>query len=183
MSIAEREMHLWQLLKTDYKSAFKQLYTAHFKMVEYLVIKNSGSKADAEDIFQDTMIVIFDKSREEGFELSCALPTFVYSVARNLWLKKLRTNTKKVSITDYENYIPVSINDEQMDDTALEEKIRSSINKLGDNCRKILTLFYYQKMNMQQIAAELGYTNADNAKNQKYKCLQQLKTYVTANNA
>ena len=184
MGVPDNDMKLWSLLKADYKTAFSKLYKEHFRMVEYFITKNSGSLADAEDVFQDAMIVIFDKSREAGFELSCALSTFVYSVARNLWLKRLRGSKRQLNIADFEEHLDVAVEeDTQAEDAGQLDKIRAAIEALGENCRKILVLFYYQKMNMQQIAEELGYTNPDNAKNQKYKCLQQLKTRITGANA
>jgi len=184
MSITNNDIQLWSLLKADYKTAFGKLYKEYFRMVEYFITKNSGSQADAEDVFQDAMIVIFDKSREEGFDLSCALSTFVYSVARNLWLKRLRSTKRQINIADCEDYLNVPLEEDTSEEDINQlDKIRAAIETLGENCRRILVLFYYQRMNMQQIAVELGYTSPENAKNQKYKCLQQLKTRVTGANA
>lgn len=183
MAVPDNDIQLWSLLKADYKAAFGKLYREHFRMVEYFITKNSGTIADAEDIFQDAMLVVFDKSRDAGFELSCALSTFVYSVARNLWLKKLRGAQKQVNVADFENHVNIPVEEEVNDNSGQLDKVRAAIETLGENCRKILVLFYYQKMNMQQIAEQLGYTNPDNAKNQKYKCLQQLKTKITGANA
>ena len=62
-----------------------------------------------------------------------------------------------------------------------EEKqitIRDSLRQLGDPCKSILLYFYYEQNTMEQIAERLGYTNADNAKNQKYKCLKRLKAVL-----
>jgi RNA polymerase sigma factor (sigma-70 family) len=170
------DQELLKLLRTDYRVAFKQLYKDYFRMVEYLVTKNSGSVADAEDVFQEIMIVIFNKSRDDGFALTCAVKTFIYSVARNLWLKKLRDGKQTTAMKDYEAYDNIGVEENVEQDDLLSKKINAAIETLGDNCRKILLLFYYQKKNMLEIAAELGYTNAENAKNQKYKCLQQLKS-------
>ena len=47
--------------------------------------------------------------------------------------------------------------------------------KIGEPCKSLLDAYYLQKKNMQEIAGEFGYTNADNAKTQKYKCLVRLK--------
>ena len=47
--------------------------------------------------------------------------------------------------------------------------------KIGEPCKSILEAYYIQKLPMQQIASDFGYTNADNAKTQKYKCLVRLK--------
>ena len=50
-----------------------------------------------------------------------------------------------------------------------------AMNSLGEPCKSLLEAYYIRKMDMQELAAEFGYTNADNAKNQKYKCLMRLK--------
>ena len=175
MAVPDNDIQLWGLLRADYKTAFSKLYREHFRMVEYFITKNSGSHADAEDVFQDAMLVVFDKSRDTSFELSCALSTFVYSVVRNIWLKRLRGSKRQLNIADCEDYLGVPVEEEPDEEASQLDKVKAAIETLGENCRRILVLFYYQKMNMQQIAVELGYTNPDNAKNQKYKCLQQLK--------
>jgi DNA-directed RNA polymerase specialized sigma24 family protein len=53
--------------------------------------------------------------------------------------------------------------------------MEKAMNSLGEPCKSLLQAFYINKQNMQEIAATFGYTNADNAKNQKYKCLIRLK--------
>lgn len=174
---------LLQLLRTDYRQAFKLLYKEHYKMVEYLITKNSGNSADAEDVFQEAMIVLFNQSREEGFTLTCAIKTYIYSVARNIWLKKLRSRKNLRAINDYEQYENIAVEEPVDSNEPAIKQVTDAMQLLGENCRKILTLFYYQKMNMVDIAAQLGYTNADNAKTQKYKCLQQLKSKITVSHA
>lgn len=179
MSTQLTDEDLLTLLRTDQRSGFVYIYKNHFRMVEYFITKNSGNTYDAEDVFQETMVVLFNKARHEVFSLSCSLKTFVYSVARNIWLKKLRDNKIKTGITDFERYDPIEVQDEPEEDQDRQGELQKAIEQLGEGCRKILTLFYYMKKNMEEIAAELGYTNADNAKNQKYKCLQQLKSKLS----
>jgi DNA-directed RNA polymerase specialized sigma subunit len=53
--------------------------------------------------------------------------------------------------------------------------MESALSKLGEPCKSLIEAYYFQKKNMQEIAANFGYTNADNAKTQKYKCLMRLK--------
>lgn len=55
------------------------------------------------------------------------------------------------------------------------EMMNKAISSLGEPCKSLLEAYYLQKQNMQVIAASFGYTNSDNAKNQKYKCLMRLK--------
>ena len=132
---------------------------------------------DAKDIFQEAMIVLYEKARSGNFELNCRLKTFVYSVCRRLWLKRLQQQNRYASSGDsMENVVAVD------EDLAAHEKrnaefemMENAINHLGEPCKSLLEAFYLQKQNMQVIAASFGYTNADNAKNQKYKCLMRLK--------
>ena len=146
-------------------------------MVQTMVIANAGSKDDAADLFQETVIVLFEKVKKGNFELTSQLKTFIYSVARRLWLKKLQQQqrfTKQAD--DLEDIIPVEDEVEQREklqnDFTLME---ASMAKVGEPCKSLLEAYYLQKKHMNEIAQEFGYTNADNAKTQKYKCLVRLK--------
>ena len=49
------------------------------------------------------------------------------------------------------------------------------LEKLGDPCKSMLELYYYNKMSMEEITITLNYKNANTAKNLKYKCMNRLK--------
>ena len=53
--------------------------------------------------------------------------------------------------------------------------MEQAMNNLGEPCKSLLEAYYMEKKSMVEIAGDFGYTNADNAKNQKYKCLMRLK--------
>jgi hypothetical protein len=55
------------------------------------------------------------------------------------------------------------------------QTMRTAMGKIGEPCKSLIEAFYVHKKNMLEIAGFFGYTNADNAKNQKYKCLVRLK--------
>ena len=159
------------------RKAVEKIYEENFNMVQSLIINNNGSADDARDIFQETMIVLFEKLRAGGFELNCLIKTFVYSVARRLWLKRLQQQNRYSSPGD--SMADVVQVEEDLEDheqrNAEFDMMERAINSLGEPCKSLLEAFYMQKQNMQVIAAKFGYTNADNAKNQKYKCLMRLK--------
>jgi RNA polymerase sigma factor (sigma-70 family) len=146
-------------------------------MVQTLIINNNGSTDDAKDIFQEAMIVLFEKVRSGGFELNCQIKTFVYSVCRRLWLKRLQQQNRFSSPGD--NIEPVVSVDEELEAHEQRnveyEMMEKAISNLGEPCRSLLEAYYLHKQNMQTIAGSFGYTNAENAKNQKYKCLVRLK--------
>ena len=68
----------------------------NYNMVQSLIINNSGSTDDAKDIFQEAMIVLYEKVRSGTFELNCLIKTYVYSVSRRLWLKRLQQMNRYV---------------------------------------------------------------------------------------
>ena len=55
------------------------------------------------------------------------------------------------------------------------EVMNMSMTKLGEPCKSLIEDFYVHHLSMGEISDKFGYTNAENAKNQKYKCLQRLK--------
>jgi len=159
------------------KKAVETIYKENFNMVQALIINNNGSADDAKDIFQEAMIVLYEKVRTGTFELNCQIKTFVYSVSRRLWLKRLQQQNRYTAPGDsMEAVVAVEEDLEAHEQRNAEfEMMEKAINNLGELCKSLLEAYYLQKQNMQLIAAKFGYTNAENAKNQKYKCLMRLK--------
>lgn len=171
------ERPLLEGLAASDKRSVETIYRENFNMIQSLVINNNGSADDAKDIFQETIIVLYEKVRSGSFELNCQIKTFVYSVARRLWLKRLQQQNRYAAPGDsMEMVIPVEevIEDHEQRDAEFE-MMEKAINSLGEPCKSLLEAYYLQKQTMQNIAVTFGYTNADNAKNQKYKCLMRLK--------
>jgi len=157
--------------------AFAYLYKKHYKSIMTMVTKNSGSEEDARDVFQDSIIVLHKNAQKKDFSLSCKLGTYLYSVARNIWLKKLKKNKRMVSISETEKeFIPISDDNVKIIDM-MEEKnlLHSYIQKMGEDCRKVLKFFYFDGMRLEEIANQMGYNSAEVAKNKKYRCFQSLK--------
>jgi RNA polymerase sigma factor (sigma-70 family) len=177
LKLALNEKAQLEGLARNDKEIIEAIYAAHFNMVQTLIVNNSGSYDDARDVFQETMIVLYEKARSTDFELNCQLKTFMYSVARRIWLKKLSQAQRYVP--DLEGVIetvPVEVELEQHDQLNTDfNMMEKAMAGLGEPCKTLLEAFYLQKRTMTDIASQFGYTNADNAKNQKYKCLARLR--------
>jgi len=166
-------------LRSDY--IIKYIYQELFPMILFLVTKNNGSEEDAEDVFQDSLIIVFKKIKANEFDLSCSFRTYLYSVSRNLWLQKL-SKRKQFSreFSDVETYIT-------MTDYALSEKNQDEMEKfrlyqqhfltLNDDCQKVLMLFM-KKVSLRDIAIEMGYKTEKYAKTRKYLCKEELKKRI-----
>lgn len=171
------ERSLLEGLAASDRKAVETIYRDNYNMVQSLVINNNGSADDAKDIFQETIIVLYEKVRSGSFELNCQVKTFIYSVARRLWLKRLQQQNRYSAPGDnMETVIAVEdVLEDHEQRNAEFEMMEKAISNLGEPCKSLLEAYYLQKQTMQTIAANFGYTNADNAKNQKYKCLMRLK--------
>ncbi len=171
------ERILLQGLAASDKKAIETIYKENYNMVQALIINNNGSTDDAKDIFQEAMIVLYENVRSGTFELNCQIKTYVYSVSRRLWLKKLQQlNRYSAPVEALEAEIPVEEEIEEHEKRNAEfEMMDKAISSLGEPCKSLLEAYYLQKKSMQEISVNFGYTNADNAKNQKYKCLMRLK--------
>jgi len=173
----QHEQDLLKGLAIGDKQTIELIYRDHYNLIQSLIINNNGSADDAKDIFQEAMIVLYEKVRSGSFELNCQLKTYLYSVSKRLWLKKLSANNRYViSGADLEPSFPVEEEVEAHEKRDAEfDMMEKAIASLGEPCKSLLEAYYLNKQNMQVIAATFGYTNADNAKNQKYKCLVRLK--------
>ncbi|MGB4776429.1 MAG: sigma-70 family RNA polymerase sigma factor [Daejeonella sp.] len=161
----------------DSKDILNRLYKSYFPVILQLVLTNNGNEDDAKDIFQESVIVLYNKVKSGNFELSCKLKTFIYSVSRRLWLKRLNQQSKNAGrITDFSEFLLVEEDIDQHEEKDQQFKqMEHSLTLLGEPCKTIIEDYYMQNKSMQEICEKFGYTNADNAKTQKYKCLQRLK--------
>jgi len=171
------EQQLLQGLAQNDRLAIETIYKQHYNMVQSLILNNNGSPDDARDIFQEAMIVLYEKVKTDSFELNCLIKTYLYSVCRRLWLKRL-SQLQRISpeVEKLEETVPVEEDLELHEQKNMDFQVMErSMKHLGEPCKSLLEAYYLQKKNMVEIAANFGYTNADNAKNQKYKCLMRLK--------
>lgn len=162
-------------------SAIKFLYFKYYPKIEWYILKNSGTKIEAADIFQDSIIVLYNRIKQESKPLQSSIWTFLYSVCRNTWLKKLRTknrivsiNEKSTSIREEENYAETLIKQERT------KFIQDTLRKMTGDCKKILLLYYFEKLPMKIIAKKMNLSGEQIAKNKKYNCLKALKKNVLA---
>ncbi len=171
------ESELLEGLARNDRKAVETLYKQNYSMVQAFILNNNGTTDDARDIFQEAMIVLYEKAKDGQLELNCQIKTYVYSVCRRLWLKRLQQLQRfGAPVESLEDVVPV---EEELEEQDRKNEafgvMEKALKHLGEPCKSLLESYYIQKKQMMDIAAEFGYTNADNAKNQKYKCLMRLK--------
>jgi RNA polymerase sigma factor (sigma-70 family) len=159
-------------LKSGNEALLETLYKKHYKMMVNMIIKNSGTEEEAKDIYQDSIIVFWQKVHSENFELTSKISTYLYSICLNLWRKELERK-KRFSHEEKDG--------ESIQAFEQNERVKimnECLQLMGDVCRKVLSLYYFDNYSMQEIANELGFANADTAKTKKYKCKKDLDQLV-----
>lgn len=176
------EQHLLTGLAKGERAATAQVYQQHVKIVGTWVQQNGGSENDAADVFQEAMVILFEKAQQEDFRLTCKIGTYLFAVSKHIWYKRLQKAQKQPGLLpanagtdDGADWIYEDEVKKHQEKEAHYDHLNQALDQLGEPCRSLLKAFYHQDKSMHQIAAEFGYTNPDNAKTQKYKCLNRLR--------
>jgi RNA polymerase sigma factor (sigma-70 family) len=175
--VSEKEDSILRDLASGDPATVEAIYRDNYPSVEGFIIRNNGTYDDARDVFQEAVIVLYEKALSGNFVLTSRLNTFLYAVCKRIWLKKLqqqqRFHNTGGEISD------VIFSEEELEQHERKNQefatMESALKKVGEPCKSLLEAYYLEKKSMPEIADQFGYTNADNAKNQKYKCLVRLK--------
>lgn len=173
-SSSMNEKEIFERIQGGDEKALEFLYKKYYRMMTKLVITNSGTEDEARDIYQDALIVFWQKATSGNLVLTSKISTYIYSICQNLWRKEL---DRKKRLSNEEKDTAVT---PDMDSAEKEKIIARCMDQLGDTCKKVLMYYYFEEMSMQDIAEKLGFANTDTAKTKKYKCKKKLDELVKA---
>lgn len=166
-------------LATGESSTISYIYKSCYPTIEKMVFKMNGSLDDAYDTFQDAVTLLYEKAKAGDLHLTCRFSTYITAVAKHIWLKKLEKKKNQSFSILHDNVEEVAgVNSDVSLFLEFENnvsKLNSCFSQIGEPCKGVLSAFYITGKSMQEIASEFGYTNAENAKTQKYKCLNRLR--------
>ncbi len=159
------------------------LYDQHFEGIVTQVCMNGGDKDDGADIFQEAILVLIEKIRNGQFRGESSLKTFLYAIARNLWLHEMRTKKRRNSREI--NYVSGDESIQQPDIHGLTKEdntaLETLMQQIGNTCKQILTGFYYDDKSMKELLQEFEYENEQVLRNKKSKCMKKLKELIMTN--
>ncbi|MEN9569796.1 MAG: hypothetical protein RL172_1027 [Bacteroidota bacterium] len=167
---------LLEHLKNEDNASFEVLYKFYFPSVANYITQHFGSTEDAEDIFQEAVMVLLQKIRGTNFVLTASLKTYLFAIAKNLWLKRLRDD-KLITVDNIDKYQQESeqFTVELKPEPTREEKLSFWLTKITANCQRILKAIFFYKEPMGSLMQKMGWKNKHTAANQQYKCIQQVK--------
>ncbi len=164
---------LLQLRTGREHKALVKLY-AHLPKVERMVRSNNGTRADAKDLFQDALIILFGKAKEEGFTLTCSIGTYLFAICRNRWQEELRRRGRFAQELDTTPDEPADLAELLAEEGRFGSAERA-LRSLGDKCLDLLKRFYLLKEPLISIAKSIGLAGEGAAKTRKYKCLEEAR--------
>ena len=159
----------------------RAIYRWHFDSLSWYVMNNSGSRQDAEDIFQEVLVNFIGLVQKNKFRGESSIKTFLFSLNRHIWLNELKKRGRTTAREEkYEREQEQTVHDISGIIADREEKAEliKLVGELGESCRKILLLFYYENKSMREILDETDYENEQVVRNKKYKCLKQLEQMI-----
>lgn len=166
------EKEIFERIRNGDEKALELIYKKYYRMMTKLVVTNSGTEEEARDVYQDALVVFWQKARSGNLVMTAKMSTYIYSICQNLWRKEL---DRKKRLSNEEKDAAQTMD---MDSPEREKIIAKCLEQLGETCRKVLMYYYFDEMSMQEIAEKLGFANTDTAKTKKYKCKQKLDELV-----
>lgn len=153
----------------------RYIYKKYFEIIRNFIKKNNGNDEDAQDIFQESIIIIFKKIQENSLELTCSFGTFIFSICRLLWLKQLeKRRIRSEENTDDDDLQEIlgtgASNFEYNDEYKLYQE---HFSKLPKDCQRVLRLFL-EKVPLKEVAEIMGYKSEQYAKKRKFECKEKL---------
>jgi RNA polymerase sigma factor (sigma-70 family) len=140
------------------------LYGNYFQAVKNYVIKNSGTSEDVSDVFQDSIIILYNQITGESLNLTTDLKGYFFGIARNVWSAQLR---KKRKMTGLDTDLPDEMSREETDEPMFERIVSRAFQKLKPDNQTILTLFA-DGYSYEEIAVKMNLKNEIYARRKKY---------------
>jgi RNA polymerase sigma factor (sigma-70 family) len=155
------------------KDVLKYVYKQYFPMVRYFIVRNHGSEQDAEDIFQEAMISVFQRVRKKSLDLDCSFKTYLYAVVRHIWLQIIDRNKLQYEFSDMDEFLLLEEKEIYEDFNSKKAIFQRRFLELTDLCRKVL-LMVVDGTSYEEIALILGYKGKQYAVKRKYECMKSL---------
>jgi|SRR5690554_1004945 len=171
-----RESSLAEQLQYGDRKAIEKVYTLY--KAEFLVYASrfSVSEEDAVDIYQDSMVSLYENIRSGKLtSFTSSVKTYLFAIGKYKIYNSLKVKTTTEDLSDYEFLLKEENDDSFLVQEENIEKVKIAYQQLGDKCREVLKLFYYENRSIEEIKDRLDYTSKDVVKSQKSRCIKQLK--------
>lgn len=154
---------------------FEKLYVRAFPVFARFAAGLNASFEDTRDVFQDALVIYYQKVVEEGFQPRTTPEAYVVGIAKHLWIRKYHRDSNRVSLDEMERDVAIA---DDFWPTVNESRLLGFVERTGRKCLELLRRFYYDGIALRDIAAALGYRNEHAATVQKYRCIGKLREAI-----
>lgn len=167
-----KDSEILERVRRGDEKVLENLYKKHYRMMTNLVLKGGGTETEAQDVYQEALIVFWRKAASGNLTLTSKISTYLYSICQNQWRKELDRKSRLSNVEkDGEEF-------QKHEESQNYKIVMECIEDLGDPCKSILTFYYFDGLSMTDIAEKMGLANTDTAKTKKYKCKKRLDTLI-----
>jgi len=171
------DARILDLIRKGDEEALVMLFEENRRPIFAYVTRNNGAADDAEDMLQESLVILWERVRSGRFEYAAKLSTFLYATVKNLWSRRLAKLRREIP-SEVDPDIHPDGNPSALDaliDAEDAEIVRKALDRIGEQCKKLLMLYYWDELAMEEIAARMGFANAETAKAKKYQCKKALE--------
>ncbi len=167
-----KDSEILERIKRGEEKVLDYLYKKYYRMMVKIVITNNGTEEEAQDVYQEALIVFWQKVISDKLVLTSKISTYLYSICLNQWRKELDRKSRLSHVEkDGEEY-------QRLEEEESYQIVVDCIEELGDPCKSILIFYYFDGMSMSDIAERMNFANTDTAKTKKYKCKKRLDSLI-----
>lgn len=157
------------------------VYKKYFYGLSWYVINNNGTRQDAEDVFQEVVLNFISMVQKNQFREESGIKTFLYAINRHIWLNELKKKGKRLlrekKYSGQQDTMEIDVSN-LIEKNQAREQVAELLGQLGETCRKILLLYYYEGLSIKEILPYFDYENEQVIRNKKCKCLDQLNHVI-----
>ncbi|WP_299312766.1 RNA polymerase sigma factor [uncultured Aquimarina sp.] len=165
------------IIKGD-ERILKVFYRDNIRYIQGYILRNDGTMQDVEDIFQDALVVLYQKLKSGALEIHVPVKTYFYGICKNTWRSRLRKKQKTTTDDDLiiNKEIVVDYITTEIENKEREHLYRKHFQKLS-NDNKNLMLLYFEGKSAKEISKITGYTEGYTRK-KKFDVKKQLLTMI-----
>lgn len=175
-----KEKDLFERLSSGDESALVDIYDGYrAEFIQWSITSYNVDEELAADLFQDSVVAFYYNIRQGKLTvLSSSLKTYLFAIGKNLALKRMKKDSKLVVNDELMELNSGLVSTDIFEGSERKRAIAALLYQMGDPCKSILTLYYFDKFSMEAIAERLDYKNEHVAKSQKLRCFNKLKKLV-----
>ncbi len=157
--------------KMKREELFIALYKSVFPAAAKYVAKMGGTFDEAKDIFQDALVIYYEKVVAGSDTIRTNEKAYIFGIAKHRWLKNFALQIPNVEVSDFD----IQMEEEEH---VSDNRLLSFLQTAGKKCMDLLRSFYYDQQPLNEIAETFGFSGVRSATVQKYKCLEKVRETV-----